>query len=42
METTQSVLRERFMLNQVDPGFEYRLKTCAKDEVNLSWFRIHR
>lgn len=34
--------RERFMLNQVDPGLKYGLKEIIKDEVNLSWFRIHR
>lgn len=33
---------QRFMLNQVDPGFEYGCNKKFIDEVNLSWFKIHR
>lgn len=42
MEVAQSALRERFMQNQVDAGIDYGLKEIFKDEINLSWFRIHR
>lgn len=41
MEVAQSALRERFMLNQVNAGFESGQKEIFKDEINLFWFRIH-